>query len=501
MSLRRNVIANYLGQGWAAAMGLAFVPLYIRYLGMEAYGLIGLFALMQAWLGLLDMGMTPTLGREMARFTAGARSAQSIRNLLRSLEIVCFSVAIAIGIVVWAASGWLASDWLKADRLSAGVVQSAIAVMALVIALRFVEALYRGALFGLQRQVWFNAVNAAIATLRGVGAIVVLAGISTTIEAFFLWQAFVSLISVIVIAAGVHSSLPRTDIPARLSLKALHEIRGFAGGMLGIALLSLLLTQVDKVLLSRLLTLEAFGKYTLAATVAGTLYLVVTPITAALYPRLVELASDNDGGELASVYQRGAQLVTALTAPAALLLALFGDGVLFAWTGNAGLAHSAGPLLSALACGTFLNGLMYMPYQLQLAHGWTSLALKVNAVAVAVLVPAIFWIVPAYGAIGAAWVWIALNAVYVIVSIDLMHRRLLPAEKSRWYLSGIASPLAATGVTLLLLRVFQPNVLHDRIGWSAFLVGAGLAALVAAAFTVKDFRMRIFPSMRRIRNA
>ena len=185
MSLRRNVIANYLGQGWAAAMGLAFVPLYIRYLGMEAYGLIGLFALMQAWLGLLDMGMTPTLGREMARFTAGARSAQSIRNLLRSLEIVCFSVAIAIGIVVWAASGWLASDWLKADRLSAGVVQSAIAVMALVIALRFVEALYRGALFGLQRQVWFNAVNAAIATLRGVGAIVVLAGISTTLEAFF----------------------------------------------------------------------------------------------------------------------------------------------------------------------------------------------------------------------------------------------------------------------------------------------------------------------------
>lgn len=69
--LKRNLIANYLGQGWNALMGLAFVPLYIKYLGMEAYGLIGLFALLQAWLSLLDMGMTPTLNPEMARFSGG----------------------------------------------------------------------------------------------------------------------------------------------------------------------------------------------------------------------------------------------------------------------------------------------------------------------------------------------------------------------------------------------------------------------------------------------
>ena len=30
MSIRRNVIANYLGQGWAAVMGLAFVPIYVE---------------------------------------------------------------------------------------------------------------------------------------------------------------------------------------------------------------------------------------------------------------------------------------------------------------------------------------------------------------------------------------------------------------------------------------------------------------------------------------
>ena len=82
--LKRNLIANYLGQGWAALMGLAFIPLYIKYLGIEAYGLIGLFALLQAWLSLLDMGMTPTLGREMARFTFLALLLTQVDKILFS---------------------------------------------------------------------------------------------------------------------------------------------------------------------------------------------------------------------------------------------------------------------------------------------------------------------------------------------------------------------------------------------------------------------------------
>ena len=116
MPLRRNVLANFLGQAWGAAMALAFLPLYVQYLGIEAYGLIGLFGALQAWLMLLDAGMSPTLGREMARFTAGARTVQSIRDLLRSLEIVGVIVACTIGAWLWAASGWLARDWSPHSR-------------------------------------------------------------------------------------------------------------------------------------------------------------------------------------------------------------------------------------------------------------------------------------------------------------------------------------------------------------------------------------------------
>ncbi len=477
-------------------MGLAFIPLYIQYLGMEAYGLIGLFAVMQAWLVLLDMGMTPTLNREMALFTTGAHSPQSIRDLLRSLEMICFSFATIIALGIWAASGYLASDWLKADKFPTAVVAQALWVMAIVVALRFVEGIYRGSLFGLQRQVWYNGANAILATVRHVGAVAVLAWISPTVQAFFIWQGIVSLLSLAVFATGVHRVLPKSPLSPRFSPESLAGVWKFARGMIGITFFAILLTQVDKILLSRLLPLESFGYYMLASSVAGVLYMIVGPITAAIYPRMVELSTQDDQAALASVYHQGAQLITILMAPAMMLFSFFAGGVIFMWSGNADLAENMVHILSPLALGTFLNALIWMPYQCQIAHGWTSLALKVNLVAVVVLIPAIFWVVPIYGALGAAWIWVSLNAAYVLIAIHLMHRRLLRNEKWRWYFADVLLPIAGVTGVIVLAHPFQPASYTDRGHWLAFLVIVGFVSLAASTAGAESIRGKLFSNLK-----
>ena len=72
MSLRNNIVANYASQIYVTLIAIVVVPLYIRYLGVEAYGLIGFFAMLQSWFSLLDMGLTPTMARETSRFHGGA---------------------------------------------------------------------------------------------------------------------------------------------------------------------------------------------------------------------------------------------------------------------------------------------------------------------------------------------------------------------------------------------------------------------------------------------
>ena len=304
------------------------------------------------------------------------------------------------------------------------------------------------------------------------------------------WQATLSAITLGVLAASVYRILPPAPVPARFSVAAVVGVWKFAGGMLGITVLVLLLTQVDKILLSRLLLLEDFGYYTLAATVASALSMLIGPITQAIYPRMVELTTRNDQAGLAAVYHQGAQLVTVLTAPAVLLLSFFAGGVVFLWSGNGSLAAQTAPILSVLVVGYFLNGLMWMPYQCQLAHGWTSLTLKVNSVAVIVLVPALFWVVPHYGAVGAAWVWVILNAGYVLISIHFMHRRLLPNEKWRWYFNDLALPIAGTLAVGLLAIRFQPDGL-SRISWLVFIINTGMIALLCSAALSSTIRAKM----------
>jgi O-antigen/teichoic acid export membrane protein len=444
LPLKKNVIANFLGQGWIALMGMAFVPLYVKYLGAEAYGLIGIFALLQAWLALFDLGMTPALGREMARFRGGGHSVEAVLDLLRSIEVIGFVIAGLIALGIWGASSWLASDWLKAGSLPIDVVANAFAVMGVVTALRFVESLYRSSIVGLQKQVLLNGVASVMATLRGAGAVGVLVWVSPTVGAFFLWQGLMSAISVVILAVVLYGALPGSSRKARFSMSSLKGVWRFSASMVGITFLSLLLTQVDKVLLSRLLSLESFGYYSLAVLVANTLYMAVVPIVQAFYPRFTELVTSGDEQRLIADYHMGAQLVSVFMGAATGILVFHGDALLALWTGDVVLVQRVGPLLSVLAVGTFLHGLMWIPYHLQLAHGWTSLSIRINVIAVMLLVPAIAWSAQHYGAIGAAWAWLILNAGYLLIGVHFMYKRMLPAEKWRWYWQDIGLPIGAS---------------------------------------------------------
>lgn len=478
-----------MGQGWTALMGIAFIPLYINYLGVEAYGLIGFYAVMQAWLTLFDMGITQTLNREMARYTAGVHTPQSIHDLLRSLEIIAVVLALVMVFLVWVSSNYIATHWLNVQILSYDEVATAVALMGFVIALRFVEGIYKGALLGLQKQVSVNFVNVVIASLRYGGVVAVLAWYATSIKVFFVWQLLSSIASVLALVFLVYSTLPKPSKVPKFSKQAISEVWQFACGMLGITFLALLLTQIDKVLLSKLITLEAYGYYTLAATVAGGLALIAAPTTQAIYPKMVEYIAQEKQQELTNLYHQGSQLISVLIAPAAMMLIFFGKDIIYLWSGDINLATKTAPILLPLALGSFLNGLMWMPYQLQLAHGCTSFAVKVNIIAVTLLVPAIFFITPHYGAVGAAWLWALLNAGYVTIGTHYMYKKLLPTEKWSWYFKDLLSPLLGAIVVVILSKLLLIERMSKvyELSWIAITVLASLAATCLMAEYLRYF--------------
>lgn len=459
-SFRLNVIANYAGSLWSALVSLMFVPSYVAYLGIEAYGLIGLFASLLAWLAILDLGLAATLNREMARFRGGAYSSEVIRDLLRSMETAYGVVAVLIAAALVYGAPWLAINWINAQSLPVENVAHALAITGVVIALRWMGGLYRSAMIGLQEHVWLNAATIVFATLRAGGAVAVLAFVSPTLQAFFIFQVGVALVETAVLAAMVYRYLPPSARPSRFSIEALARVWRFAGGVALVTILSVMLTQSDKILLAKLLPLADYGYYMVASLVVAGLAMLAGPIATAVGPKFASMVAQESYDNLAGVYHRSMQLISLALLPVTGVLVFFSHHILLLWTRDPVLADTAAPIMSLLAVGTALNALMGVPYTLQLAYGHTRLVTIVNLIGVVISVPALLIITPLWGAMGAAFLWVLLNLSYVLIALPLMHRTILRGHLLSWWTVDVGPAVAATFGILLVLRfgVAEANI-------------------------------------------
>ena len=495
-----NIIANLLGRGIAGVLALVCVPFYLRYLGNEAYGLIGFFSTLQGLLSLLDMGLSATVNREMARLSAGSENARDMRNLLRTLEIIYWLIALVCGIGLMLLAPVIASRWVNVEQLPMETVSQAIFLMGLLFALQWPFNLYVGGLAGLQLQVLQNGITAGFGIVRNLGVLPILIWVSPTLKAFFLWQAGVSAVQSIVAGLLLWRYLPTAEGKTHFSMNTLRGVWRFAGGMTGITLTSLVLTQADKIILSKVLTLEQFGYYTLAGVAVSALSIPVSPIFNAVFPSLSQAFAAKDFLRMANLYHSASQLLAVLTLPAALMCIAFSRELLLLWTQRVNTADQVWLLVSILAIGSTLNALMNMPYALQLASGWTSLSLYINIGSAIVLIPSLLILIPKWGLAGAAAAWVLVNVASFSINVPLMHRRLLRGEKLRWYLEDIGLPALAAIVPILFARM----MLKDNAGavqQVGVILASGAVSLACAGLATTRIRAYVFQHLKPVRSS
>lgn len=486
MRLGRNLIAGLANSIWSALIGLAVVPFYLKYLGVEAYGLIGFFITTQAMLSLLDMGMTPTISREVARCSASGDMKEA-GKLLHTLAVVYWSMALAIALLIMALAPLIEKYWLQSKLLSAQSILHAVMLMGLVVACRWPIGLYQGALIGAQRLAVSSGINMVMATMSNLGAVMILAFVSPTIEVFFIWQAGIGFVYALTIRAAAWRIIGKSS-RLNFDIDRLKSVWRFTAGMSGVAVSSIILMQLDKVILSKMLSLEDFGRYALAGVVAGGLYIVLTPMFNVIYPRFSELVAKNENKKLTFLYKSGTRLLLAVLFPIAGVAALLSEEILFLWTRDPVVASSAAPVVSLFLIGTALNGVMHFPYALQLAYGMTTLALKINVILVSIMIPTTIFLASKYGAVGGAGAWVILNGIYLLVGTVITHRSLLKGIGAKWLLQDVGVPL---GLTLLIIGGLGRELHELKFSYfAAIAIGCGLALFAFLVIVVLSPSLR-----------
>jgi O-antigen/teichoic acid export membrane protein len=452
-----NVVANYAGKLWGIASIYVFLPIYVRLLGIDAYGLIAFNAIVLTILYIADAGLSSSFAREAAKTGPG----QELLDLLTSIERALFCILSIVGAVFILITPFISSNWLNStEGVSHEQVEQSLWIMGFAVIPQISMSLYFGGLMGLQRQVSANLLWTGFSIVRS-GLVVIPIYFVPDIRVFFIWQAIASVVMLLVmrqvLRSHVIAPIPRTshhEIRGNFSWSALGAIRDYAAGMLGLSIIASLNTQMDKLVVSKMLPLKEFAEYSLASTLAQIPYILTLPIAVALLPRMTNLLQREDQRkELIDLYRTASYYIASIGAVTGLGLCLFMTDIFAIWLKGQSIGVDTLHAAMLLSVGSMLLTLQLTPFQLSLANGHQATSLRLGMVMLLISAPLLVSLIRYYGVLGAAIPWVILNLVAFIYLGVSLNKRFPLVSLSRWFLEDNVPPVLWAMSWLLVGRV------------------------------------------------
>lgn len=501
-TLNKNIAANYVSQLYVTLIGILILPLYVKFMGAEAYGLIGFFTMLQSWFMLLDMGLTPTISRETARYKAGALEPIYFLRLFRALSVIFLFVAFVGAGGLLLSSNEIAGYWLNVNNLSANEVGSSLKIIAVLVALRWCGGLYRGVITGAEQFFWLSIFNICIATLRFVAVFISMSFYGYSIEVFFYHQLAVAVLEVSGLFYACSKVLPKAkSFPEAVgwSFKPVKNILKFSLSIAFTASVWVMVTQTDKMVLSGILPLDEYGYFSMAVLMASGIMVISGPISNALMPRLAKLNASSKYEEMIDLYRKSTRMVAGVAGVVVIVFASCADQIVYVWTGNAEYSDSVAPVLRLYSLGNGFLVLSAFSYYLQYAKGNLRYHLIGNGVLLVFLIPLVVVASIKYGGIGAGYVWLGLNLVFFVCWVGYIHKKIVPGLHMTWLTDDIGKTLMPSIVLgFFIFYVESYMSLENRVTSLFFLMGASLMLMVSMLATFKDIRSKLVVVLQRI---
>jgi O-antigen/teichoic acid export membrane protein len=479
-AISKSIVANTVSKAIIGVLNIVVIPFYVHYLGMEAYGLVGFYGLLLVLLNVLDLGFSTTLTRSLSQLSLQPEKARDSRNLARTLELAYWTISIVASSLIFLVAPFFVNKGSSIDPIT---VHRALGLMSVTLLFQFPVGLYTAGLVGLQRQVEQSVVNAFFWVVRCIGALLLLRYFSTSILAFFSWQALASVVSVVSMGGVFWYFMPRSVEKTRPGIEYVRSIARYATGMSLITILLLFFHHCDKAIISWRLPLIDLGYYTTASQVSGSLFLLYMPINTAYFPVFAQKLALSDRMGLKQAFHRSCQLMSVFILPFACLVTVFAPEVLTVWLHDPQIVERVTPLVRLLVPGATAGALANIPWAVQLAKGRFKEGIAVVLVSIAIIVPALIFLTGIYGIWGGALSWMLMASLLAASLLVVVYRTTLRGEWYRWITVDVGRPLVMSLVAVFGARalwVSSFGTLQTLLG----LLSVYLLALVPSALSV-----------------
>jgi len=447
LKFARHTLFNLLGLGAPLLFALVSIPVLVRALGPERFGLLTLIWAVTSYFGLFDLGLGRALTQQLAIALDQKRDEQ-IGPLSATSLALMLALGVLGGLLMMAAAPW-GVDLIRQlpDRQEA--INSTL-VMGLAMPFIVLTAGLRGMLEACHAFEVLNYIRLPMGLWTFVGPWLVL-----------LWRGpdlftiTVALAGGRVLACGVH---------AWLAWRALPQLRGrlrwqrnwlrpllVSGGWLTLSnLVSPFMGYVDRFMIGATVSAAAVAFYATPQEIVTKLWIIPGALTAVLFPAFAAQVAKQDGSAW-GLFDRAVAVLFVGLLPITAALALFAHELLGLWIGPE-FARQSGPILQIFAVGILVNCLAHVPLTWMHGAGHFRAPALLHCAELPLFVLALWWLSARWGLMGAAIAWLLRMSLDALLMFALAWRErshaLEPAQRRGMLAAAVLTVPAFAGMVL-----------------------------------------------------
>jgi O-antigen/teichoic acid export membrane protein len=421
--LARNTIWNLLGSGAPMVVAVFCIPILIRGLGTDRFGVLTLAWALIGYASLFDLG----LGRALTQLVAkklGAGEEREIPSLAWTSLLLMMLLGFAGTASVLLISPWLAGRGLNIPAALQGETLQSFRLLGLSLPFVISTAGLRGLLEAHQRFGLINALRIPLGVVTFAGPLLVLPFSKSLVPVVG------TLVAGRVIAWAAHlllclRFLPELGRAIAWERCAVRPLLHFGGWMTVTGVVSPLMVTLDRFLIGALVSVTAIAYYATPFEVVTKFLLLPGAFMGVMFPAFsTGFAQDRE--QTALLFGRCVKSLFLVLFPLMLCTVALAQDGLKLWLGREFAQHSF-RVLQCLAVGVFLNSLAYVPFSLLQGVGRPDLTARLHLIELPLYLGLLWWLIGTRGIEGAAIAWSARVAVDALL-LFVLARRFLPGK-------------------------------------------------------------------------
>jgi O-antigen/teichoic acid export membrane protein len=445
--LARNTIWNLLGNGAPLLIAVVAIPILIRELGKDRFGILALVWAVIGYASLFDLG----LGRALTQMVAqklGADEHDDVPGLVWTSLILMTMLGVVGGIVMAAVSPWLVDRALHVPSALQTETLRSFYLLSFSVPIVVGTAGLRGFLEAHQRFDVVNYLRIPTGIFAFAGPLLALPFSKTLppVVAILLLGRIASWIAYLLFCMRISPALRERILWHR---HAVGPLMKFGGWMTVSNVIGPIMVTMDRFVIGAVLSVTAVAYYATPYEAITRLWIIPSSVVAVVFPAFsATFAGDRE--RTAALYDRSVKYILISLFPVVLTVILFAPEILRVWLGAEFAAHSTAPL-QWLTIGVFVSSLSLVPLALVQGSGRPDLTAKLHMLELPIYLIALFLLIQSHGIEGAALAWtgrVCLDAVVLFVMPPFL-REQQPALRFRTSALVALAPIALGCATLL----------------------------------------------------